>query len=123
MKCTRVNTSIMGHGAMRNGVIQTGAVALLLGAALVANSAHAAENVEREDAPVQPGEPATPARPARPAVPASPATPAQPRALPESPARRLQDPRNQQRGKAARNAGPHPIAQSSTHGCATRRTA
>ena len=62
---------------MRNGRVQTGAVALLLGAALAASGARAAENVERDD---------TSARPALPAAPAIPrAVPAPPVAVPAAP--------------------------------------
>jgi hypothetical protein len=43
MRGVNVNTSIVGHG-LRNGVVQTGAAALLLGAVLAASgSAHAAD--------------------------------------------------------------------------------
>jgi hypothetical protein len=79
MRGITVNTSIVGHGAVRNGVVQTGAVALLLGMALAANGVHAAENVEREDNVARPAVPAPPAPP-RAAVPAAtPAVPAAPK--------------------------------------------
>ena len=77
-----VNTSVVGHGGVRNGVVQTGAVALLLGAALAASGARAAENVERDDTLARPAVPAAPAvsraLPAPPvAVPAVPPKPAE----------------------------------------------
>lgn len=44
MRGVTVNTSIVGHGSIRNGAVQGGAVALLLGAVLAASgAAHAAE--------------------------------------------------------------------------------
>lgn len=73
-----VNSSIIGHGNVRNGVVQTGAVALLLGAALATSGVHAAENVEREDVVVAPEAPAAPPRAAIPPAPAAPAAPAKP---------------------------------------------
>jgi C-terminal processing protease CtpA/Prc len=61
-----VNTSIASFRGVRNGAIQTGAVALLLGAALAANGARAANaNVERDDVAVPPAPPAMPAPPVR----------------------------------------------------------
>ena len=39
-----MNTAIAGHCGVRNGLVHTGAVALLLGAALTMNVARAAEN-------------------------------------------------------------------------------
>jgi C-terminal processing protease CtpA/Prc len=56
MRGNAVNTCIAGHCGVRDGVIHTGTVALMLGAALALNTAHAA-------APM----PAAPAAPAAPA--------------------------------------------------------
>ena len=81
-----MNTSIAGHCGVRNGFIHTGAVALMLGAALTMNVARAAENdIDRDDAIAHPAPPppaATPApapAPAQRAAPAVPAPPAVPR--------------------------------------------
>jgi len=49
MRGVKVNTSIVGHG-VRNGVVQTGTAALLLGAVLAASgSAHAADTFSASD--------------------------------------------------------------------------
>ena len=83
-----MNTSIAGHCGVRNGLIHTGAVALMLGAALAMNVARAAENdVDRDDSiarPAPPGPAAIPAPAPAPgaraaaAPPAAPAAPAKP---------------------------------------------
>jgi len=81
-----VNTSITGHRALRNGVIHTGAVALMLGAALAVNTARAADT-DVDDAAAQPAPPPprapgaavpspAPAAPSAHAIPAPPAPPA-----------------------------------------------
>ena len=82
-----LNSSIAAHRGLRNGAIQTGAVALLLGAALAANGAHAAQNdVENDDtlarpaAPARATPPAPPVSAARPAPSPAPAPPAPPAA-------------------------------------------
>src|SRR4051794_28332446 len=88
MRTTRgktVNTSIAGHRALRNGVIHSGAVALMLGAALAMNTARAADN-DVDDAAAQPAPPLPPRAPGA-AVPSpAPASPSAHAAPPLPPA-------------------------------------
>jgi C-terminal processing protease CtpA/Prc len=98
VKAAVVNTSIVGHGIARNGVIQTGAIALLLGAAFASSGAHAADtDVELPDDVARPAVPAPPAPPPRaaaapaPAVPAVPAAPAERKESREELDARMQD--------------------------------
>ncbi len=75
VKDSFANTSVIGHAVVRNGVAQTGAIALLLGAVLASGGARAAEtNVELPDDAAQPAVPAPPAPPSRAAVPPPAAT-------------------------------------------------
>jgi len=83
-----VSTSVVCHRGLRNGAIQTGAVALMLGAAFAMNSARAAGNDADHDDAV-----AVPAPPAPSAAPAVPAPPAAPRAAERSRERRDRGPR------------------------------
>lgn len=63
-----MNTSIAGHRAVRNGVIHTGAVALMLGATLAMNSARAAgTDADADDSIARPAPPSP--RASAPAVP------------------------------------------------------
>ncbi|MEJ0039220.1 MAG: PDZ domain-containing protein [Gammaproteobacteria bacterium] len=72
-----MNTCIAGHRGVRDGVIHTGAVALMLGAALAMNSAHAANDTERDDSIARPAQPVPPAPAAKAATPMpAPAPPA-----------------------------------------------
>jgi hypothetical protein len=89
-----IDTATVGHRGTRNGAIQSGAVALMLGAALAANGAHAAENdLERDDTIARPAPPAPAAPPTR-AAPAAAATPrAAPAPAPAAPPKSAEQPR------------------------------
>jgi hypothetical protein len=109
MRGKAVNTSIAGHRGVRNGVIQTGAVALMLGAALAMNGAQAAEN-DVDDSVARPA-PLPPAPEAAPMpAPAAPAAP---------PAQDAQGAQSAQR-QGAQGAQPAPPASPSSPKAAER---
>jgi C-terminal processing protease CtpA/Prc len=88
-----VNTCIAGHRGVRDGVIQTGAVALMLGAALAMNTTRAealtAGTANDDDTIALPAPPAPPAS-AAPAAPAAPPAKAAERANAEARAARAE---------------------------------
>jgi C-terminal processing protease CtpA/Prc len=97
MRGKTVNTCIVGHRGLRDGAIHTGAVALMLGAALAMNTARAQSDVDRDDTSTRPAPeassaPSASAAPSASNAPSAPAAPSASGAPPAAPASRATSP-------------------------------